>query len=694
MSVPLADGAVVLYVDPDPTAAARVSETLEAAGATVRPFEDGGNATAALEAVAPDYVVSEHDPPACDVRRLLEAADAAGIDAPVVAFTDGDGDGLRGDMLDEGGYFVPKHDDGADRLRRRLSGIAHDEPAIGISQSVQTRAMDEAPVGITVADATVDDEPLVYVNDAFERLTGFTAEEALGRNCRFLQTGETDPESVAALREAVEEGTYASVELRNRHRDGEPFWNRVDIAPVRDETGEVTHFVGFQTDVTRRRRAEDAARRWAEECRSERHAAEHVLDRVEGVVSDVTSVLVESKSRRELEHRVCERVAATDGYAGAWLGEVDLPREVALLRARSGDLPAELGAGDLSIEDGIVARAIETGEVVTADDAGPLRDGDAVAGDGGTVAGDGADTGLDGETAGGTGGIDAPAADDGAGSGAPVAAIPIRYRETVYSVLLVVGETADTFGDHDVAVLSAVGRTVGTAINAIESRRMTTTDGVVTVEVSVSGATRPLAELARTAECRVEFEGLNRHEDGTLLLFLRSEAAIDEATLAAAIEASAAQSGTVVGSGDGGSLLEVTLPTTSPLAHIIDLGVRLTDLTVDPGRSVMEFETPGEPAARSLVEILEERYVGVDLQTLRRDDTPEREHVSFGHSVRESLTDRQLTALESAYRAGFFEWPHETSGDELAEAMGVSRSTFHQHLRAAQRKLLDAFFDD
>jgi predicted DNA binding protein len=62
--------------------------------------------------------------------------------------------------------------------------------------------------------------------------------------------------------------------------------------------------------------------------------------------------------------------------------------------------------------------------------------------------------------------------------------------------------------------------------------------------------------------------------------------------------------------------------------------------------------------------------------------------------VRASLTDRQLSALQTAYFAGFFEWPHEVSGDELASSMDVTRSTFHQHLRAGQRKLLASFFGE
>ncbi|MFB6219142.1 MAG: PAS domain-containing protein, partial [Halobacteriaceae archaeon] len=118
------------------------------------------------------------------------------------------------------------------------------------------RAIEEARQGITIADATQDDNPLVYVNPAFERITGYSAAEAVGRNCRFLQGEETDAETVAEVRAAIDAGRPVSVEIRNYRKDGTPFWNQLDVTPVTDEDGEVTHFIGLQRDVTERRERE------------------------------------------------------------------------------------------------------------------------------------------------------------------------------------------------------------------------------------------------------------------------------------------------------------------------------------------------------------------------------------------------------------------------------------------------------
>jgi PAS domain S-box-containing protein len=114
------------------------------------------------------------------------------------------------------------------------------------------RAIETAVQGVTIADARQDDMPLIYLNEAFEEITGYTVPECLGENCRFLQGEGTDEETVAEIRRALDEETPVSVEILNYRKDGTPFWNQLDIVPVRDESGTVTHYLGLQQDVTGR----------------------------------------------------------------------------------------------------------------------------------------------------------------------------------------------------------------------------------------------------------------------------------------------------------------------------------------------------------------------------------------------------------------------------------------------------------
>jgi PAS domain S-box-containing protein len=119
---------------------------------------------------------------------------------------------------------------------------------------IRTEAMDAAAVPMTIADATKADNPIIYANDAFEQVTGYTQHDILGNNCRMLQGAKTDPERVSTLREAVTEKRPTTVQLLNYRRDGTPFWNRVTITPITDDTGTVVRYLGFQQDVTEQER--------------------------------------------------------------------------------------------------------------------------------------------------------------------------------------------------------------------------------------------------------------------------------------------------------------------------------------------------------------------------------------------------------------------------------------------------------
>ncbi|WP_435101480.1 PAS domain S-box protein [Halarchaeum sp. P4] len=118
-------------------------------------------------------------------------------------------------------------------------------------------AVEAAPIGVVITDPGREDNPIVYANERFEELTGYDEAEIIGRNCRFLQGERTDADTVADLREAIDAEEEATVELRNYRKDGTEFWNRVSVAPVENDTGDVTHFVGFQQDVTERYEREE-----------------------------------------------------------------------------------------------------------------------------------------------------------------------------------------------------------------------------------------------------------------------------------------------------------------------------------------------------------------------------------------------------------------------------------------------------
>lgn len=125
-------------------------------------------------------------------------------------------------------------------------------------------AMESAMNGILITDPTAPDNPITYANPGFGDMTGYSVDEVVGRNCRFLQGADTDQDAVRQLRAAVQSGQPCRITLLNYRKDGEPFWNDLQITPIFDERKNLKHFVGVQHDVTQQVESEASIRQYAD----------------------------------------------------------------------------------------------------------------------------------------------------------------------------------------------------------------------------------------------------------------------------------------------------------------------------------------------------------------------------------------------------------------------------------------------
>ncbi|SFS67598.1 bacterio-opsin activator domain-containing protein [Halostagnicola kamekurae] len=508
-------------------------------------------------------------------------------------------------------------------------------------RAVKARAVNEAPVGVTISDPSRADNPLVYVNDTYQELTGYAFEDIVGQNCRFLQGPDSSPEAVAEMRAAIDEERPVTVELRNYREDGTEFWNEVTIAPVYDDRGELANYVGFQNDVTARKEAELEAERRTEEL-------EYTLARVEGLIQDVTDAVVGSKTRSELEAAVCDRIVEESDYESAWIGERNPATREIDVRTAAGDAFDELSPDD----DHPAAETLETTAVAT-----------------GTV-------------------------DESA-----VAAFPLFYNDIEYGVLTVLSDADRAFDERETVILSALARAAASGINARETSRMLATDAVVAVDVEIADdAAAPIA-VAQAANCRLEYRrSVHRTGAETASLFTATDASADDSTeFAATLADSAAPVDgvdlEVLVERDGDCLVELTTET-NVVAWLSDRGVRTQAITAEDGRARLTLEIPRSADVRSIIEAIEARYDGTDIRSFHHREPDTETRAEFVGRLEEELTERQFAALQRAYLGGYFEWPRPATGEELAESMGVSRPTFHEHLRNAEAKLCRAFFGD
>ena len=135
------------------------------------------------------------------------------------------------------------------------------EKDTGLIPQVLSQILDSCVNGVTLSDPDLEDMPIIYANKAFEDMTGYSQEEIIGRNCRFLQGDDREQEGRYKIREALEKRQSISVNLRNYRKNGELFYNHLSITPLFDNQGNVIYFLGVQYDVTQQVLAEEEIER-------------------------------------------------------------------------------------------------------------------------------------------------------------------------------------------------------------------------------------------------------------------------------------------------------------------------------------------------------------------------------------------------------------------------------------------------
>ncbi|MBX0322352.1 GAF domain-containing protein [Halomicroarcula sp. F13] len=398
-----------------------------------------------------------------------------------------------------------------------------------------------------------------------------------------------------------------------------------------------------------------------QEVRETRERIATILDRINGLIENTVEVLVEATTREAVEAGVCEQLAATDPYTFAWVGRPDVRGSALLPSEWAGD--AAIAMDDLSVPIGDGT----PGSVAFTDHTTEILD-DLSAADGEWV-------------------------DRVREAGvASVMAIPLSYTDSTYGVLYVCADEPDAFDDREQVVLEALGRAVANAINAIESGKILSADKVVELEFTVDDRALLLSRLSASTGATFTSAGAVTQDDGSIRLYLTVEGGDSEAILAELTDDDAVVGATCVAEHEGRALFDVTVGE-SLLGTLVDHGAVPKAISGESGIVRYTIELPYETEAREVFSLVEDNYGNTDLVGYHEHERPVQTQQEFRASLAERFTDRQETALRTAFLGGFFEWPREVDGDELATAMDISRPTYHQHLRAAQQKVFEELFE-
>lgn len=388
------------------------------------------------------------------------------------------------------------------------------------------------------------------------------------------------------------------------------------------------------------------------------------LNRLNDIGHDVTHAVITTSTREELERAVCERLADSDAYRFAWIGEVDRVNDRIVPRAVAGVEEGYLDEVTITVEDGSTAqgpagKAVRSREVQVMQDVQtdpefePWRE---------------------------------EATERGYQSGASV---PIQYEDILYGVLNIYAASRSAFSEPEAEILSRLGDVIGHATTAIERKEALVSDTVLELEFQVDGVGDELLELTTDGEGHIAIENLVRTNESVLAYGRAVDVPLEEFR-DVHTETALVDELRTLSSGDGTYEFELVTTAVSSLVDAVAThGGRVTSITIADGalRFVVEFP-PGRDK-RQLIELVEDHCPNATNRAQRVVERTADDASQTRSILQDSLTEKQRTALQTAYSAGLFEWPRKSTGQELADRLDVAPATFSQRLRAAEKKFFD-----
>lgn len=398
------------------------------------------------------------------------------------------------------------------------------------------------------------------------------------------------------------------------------------------------------------------------------------LDQINQLIRSLNSAIVSADSREDIQRVVCRRLLQIDHLTGAWIADVDPVTDDLVCRASAGDLGDYLSEVPQATSETDTAGTAEATPAVPARQAYDTRSSVSVA-DLVTV-----DSGVWWRDSGLTRGSDV------------IIAVPLVHESTRFGALEVHIDRPGGVQDAAVEALAELGVITGHGINALQRRDTLSAGGGVHLQFQVDTEST-LCRFASQTDVPLDVIDISQHADNTCSVFMRADvSAADREQVVSQIDANPGVS--LLRDGASQLTCVVTLSGNSAVRRLISRGAALQEVEANPDPETLDVtvQVPPETDVRSYVDDVTDSIDDIEVvakQALLADQLPESATLE---SVTDQLTDRQHETLRTAFHAGYFNWPRSANAETVASEIGIAQSTLSQHLRTAERKLLEKLF--
>jgi predicted DNA binding protein len=429
-------------------------------------------------------------------------------------------------------------------------------------------------------------------------------------------------------------------------------WLAIEIVRSTDRV-----FVYLQ-DVSENVRRE----RRTESLEGELRRAVSINQLVEQIIEDVLT----ASNRAEIAETICTHLGRTESYEFAWVGERDPQTDRFVMRSATGTSTRTLERIEEQLDSDRSVPEFQAMETAQAEIVQPLGESEVV-----------------------PEAIRRAAFADGLQS---LLAVPITDGTNLFGVVGIYTADRNAFSERERSSFETVGKLAGFAVNATRHRSILLSDTVVELSVRLTDGAAPLVAATSETNGVLSIRGVVAC-DSAYRCFLDidgSDVTVVQSTLEDSPDVLSTR---IMSRNDGGGSLEISLAETTPLGQWLSRGASIRSANFEGGAGELVMTVPKEEDIRRLAEGFTRRY-DAELIGKRERERDSRSVRELRDRIRDDLTEKQREALRTALFADYFESPHGSSAEEIAESLGITGPTLLHHLRAGQRKLLEAVFDD
>lgn len=387
------------------------------------------------------------------------------------------------------------------------------------------------------------------------------------------------------------------------------------------------------------------------------------LNQVNEMIREIDQGLVHAETREEIEEAVCERLSAADRFEFAWIGEVTAhnrrlqPREWAGTDEGYLDTVSFSTVDEQTIAEPAVRTVRDRSMTVVPNVADQLREA-------------------------------AWCTEAVSRNFNSVLSIPLVFEDVLFGTLTVYDDEPNSFSETVRAVFSELGDTIGAAINAVQRKEALRSDSVFRLAYQIQDSTSVLLRLAAAFDCSLEVKSEVTRTDDTTLVFVAVEDASAEAVVSKATTFVDVADGEVIQETDGDSLVSLAVRDPFVTSLLTNHGATRRTLAVTPSDIRLVVDVPDSSTIRAVDEMLSNRFSDVELRSQQKQTRP-----AETRNTEPLLTDRQEEVGQVAYHSGFFDADRSVTGRDVAATLGVSHTTFYDHIRRIEQKLFAALFE-